>query len=212
MDTFAKPLISYGCDVNPQKIIGVGQGENRFGSNDDVLATLGLASCVGLVAYSKKFTFMAHIDIGNCIGFNFNENGRCLHLEKLYKRVLEVKRDNPDFSELYIATVSSETFRYERKWWSGYAIKLDENINRFIEDCLSLGINVIKHPHFQSKFCAINSQNGDFYTSDGSYAIKTNIMDLSQRQWLNCMRPSEQNYQFQGLENLESFADSFRRK
>ena len=147
---------------------------------------------MGLVAFSDAFTFLAHIDMGNCVGFNFDANGKCIHLEKLYKRILSTKRDNLSFDTLYLATVSSETFRYERKWWSERAVLLDEEINRMIEICKYLGINVIRVPHFESDFCAINSQNGNFYAREYGYPIKTNIKDLSQRQFLNSFSSTEE--------------------
>ena len=86
-------IFDYGCDVNPQKVKGVSIGGNIFGINDDIPATIGLGPCVGLVAFSDAFTFLAHIDMGNYVGFNFDANGKCIHLEKLYKRILRLSKD-----------------------------------------------------------------------------------------------------------------------
>lgn len=114
----------YDCDIDPKKTIRyIGMGEGEFANTQgEILSTMGIASCVGLMAFSKQFSYLAHIEMGNCIGSNFDSNGNCIRIEELLERI----RQNSNQEKVWIGTISSERYKYERKWWDEPSIALDE--------------------------------------------------------------------------------------
>lgn len=62
-----------------------------------LLLTLGLQSCIALIAYEKSFSFLAHMNVikGNCKkDFKLNENNeivRCKKIDNLYGEILKNK-------------------------------------------------------------------------------------------------------------------------
>lgn len=62
-----------------------------------LLLTLGLQSCIALIAYEKSFSFLAHMNVikGNCKkDFKLNENNeivRCKKIDNLYEEILKNK-------------------------------------------------------------------------------------------------------------------------
>ncbi len=187
----AKKMNIYGCNVDEQKVKSVNMGDASFAKREEIIGTMGLGPCVGLIAYSKDISYVAHIDMGNKIGINFDKDNNSIRLQELYQKLIEIYKQKGEVSPLYLATVSSETFVFDKKWWSDRAILLDEQIGDFIKRCMSLGIAVSRMPHMQSTFILVDSENGNFYVKDGGYCVRRNFNDKSQKKYLNSLEETK---------------------
>ena len=71
-------------------------------SKEPLLLTIGLQSCIALIAYEKNFSFLAHMNVykGNCEkDFELDEKDeivRCRKIDKLYEEIMKNKENITD--------------------------------------------------------------------------------------------------------------------
>lgn len=198
-EKLASLILKYGCKVDTERLRSVNMGQSLYsvGSKNSVLATIGLGSCVGLVVYSGKFTYLAHIDMGNVIGMNFDNNDtfNCIRLREILAILQELKSKNIDISDITFGIVSTETFVFDKKWWSDRAIQFDREIDNFVDYVKhNLGVKVNRIPNIRSDFIALDSTDGKMWVAEGSYAIETNINNLKEKRYLYRIEDKENKF------------------
>ena len=181
-EEFCKKMNQYGVNVDCEKTICINMGGGKFAENGESIGTLGIGKCVTLIAYCNDFSYVAHVDLGNMIGINFDKNGNSIRLKELYRRILEYKKSGG--KTLYFGTVSSESFIFEKKWWIKEEILFENQIDSFVELCSSLEFDIIRLPHIQSKFVLIDSNNGNYYVDSYGYCVEKNFNDLTKQKFL----------------------------
>ena len=71
-------------------------------SKEPLLLTIGLQSCIALIAYEKNFSFLAHMNVykGNCKkDFELDEKDeivRCIKIDNLYEEIMKNKENITD--------------------------------------------------------------------------------------------------------------------
>lgn len=91
----------YGCIIDENRTRMINMGDGKFANPNEILGTMGLGPCVGLVVYSDEMSYMAHIDMGNMIGINFDSNGSSIRLQELKNRI----KSSDKKSSITLATV-----------------------------------------------------------------------------------------------------------
>lgn len=135
-----------------------------------ILFTLGLATCIGLVATSKDFAFLAHIDMGGLGHNGFEEewsqlsDGKwkqiiksCKVTRELYNKIYQNRENIKQPIELTVVLGSMPVEETETR-----RIMLERGIDSVVKRCSeNLGIAVNRLPNIKSQSVLVDSKNGE---------------------------------------------------
>lgn len=165
-----------GCNFKEEEIRCINMGSGFFASSKPLLGTMALGPCLGLLVYSKEFTYLSHIDLGNITGMSIDEN-----IDKIRNKIDNLLEDNGTVAPLVFITVSSETFAYDKTYWNDRAILYDNKINELIDYLKEKDIVVLRLPHITSSFVVVDSRDGSIYYNYNGSCAKSNVNNLDNR-------------------------------
>lgn len=126
-----------------------------------LLLTIGLQSCIALIAYEKNFSFLAHMNVykGNCEkDFELDENNaivRCKKIDDLYDEILKNKDKitNTINIGLVLGVMPVEKDHESRK-------VIEKDLQEMFEKLRINNISAIRMPDINSYSFILNSRTG----------------------------------------------------
>lgn len=176
--------ISLNVGVDPEKVKCILMGENSASTVEKpCLYTFALSTCVGLLAKTDGFAFLAHIDMGGLVGRSFERkwtqlpdghwNGKIIGCDATKRMYSEIRR-NKDLitSPIEISLIygdfycSSGTVQEEL---------LNKGIDKVLMMCENDGLEAVRTEPIYSTSVLVDSRSGEVFLGDALDSEKKNF-------------------------------------